>query len=127
MARNKQTGEPPSISDSCGVRILRILGLFTRWYYHTLQTILTEISVAKVMTISFNLLAAEYDRLALGGNPDDVSGSAPSTLHRSLLRPKLQQSLIVRPKSSYQVAACYGSTIIPKTMQTNSEHARNSV
>lgn len=89
MASNKETSESPSASDSSGVRILRIviwpavaliLGLFALWYYHTQQTILTEISVAKVMTIKFNLLAAEHDRLALGGNPDGVSGSAPSTL-----------------------------------------------
>lgn len=88
MAANKQSDEPVSDRDGSTVRIVRIviwpvvvliLGLFALWYYHTTTTSLAEISVAKVMTIKFNLLAAENDRLSSAGARDGASASAPST------------------------------------------------
>lgn len=74
----------PASSDGSAVRIVQIivwpmvaliLGLIALLYYHN-KVVPTQISVAKVMTIQFNLLAAEHDRANFGAADADRTAAA---------------------------------------------------
>lgn len=87
MATNTKGEDSGSGADSSAVRIVRltiwptvilILGLFALWYYHNDRVTITEVSVNKLLTIKFNLLAAEHDRLTSGVGSDGKSASSTS-------------------------------------------------